>query len=161
MNHIIDIFFDNVNNKERQHDCWRHPWHCDSEGSPPRFTITVLIQRCFLRCVGWIVRATKHQTSVDPVRTDVKSVQANFGRYAMSTRHVQTSGGVFTTPPWNLLIDSLNYIKELGLKDTLWKRERSTQLDFPTNISLMPPISTWKGEGFYVELFLICAFLLE
>ena len=56
---------------------------------------------------------------------------------------------------------SLNYIKELGLKDTLWKRERSTQLDFPTNISLMPPISTWKGEGFYVELFLICAFLLE
>ena len=56
---------------------------------------------------------------------------------------------------------SLNYIKELGLKDTLWKRERSTQLDFPTNISLMPPISTWKGEGFYLELFLICAFLLE
>ena len=55
----------------------------------------------------------------------------------------------------------LNYIKELGLKDTLLKRERSTQLDFPTNISLMPPISTWKGEGFYVELFLICAFLLE
>ena len=59
------------------------------------------------------------------------------------------------------LVISLNYIKELGLKDTLWKRERSTQLDFPTNISLMPPISTWKGEGFYVELFLICAFLLE
>ena len=53
------------------------------------------------------------------------------------------------------------YKKQLGLKDTLWKRERSTQLDFPTNISLMPPISTWKGEGFYVELFLICAFLLE
>ena len=56
---------------------------------------------------------------------------------------------------------SLNYIKELGLKDTLWKREQSTQLDFPTNISLMLPISTWKGEGFYVELLLICAFLLK
>ena len=51
---------------------------------------------------------------------------------------------------------SLNYIKQLGLKDTLCKRERPARLDFPTNISLVPPMSTWKGEGFYVELSLIC-----
>ena len=54
-----------------------------------------------------------------------------------------------------------NYIKQLGLKDTLFKREWPAQLDCLTNISLVPPISTWKEEGFYVELFLICAFLLE
>ena len=32
---------------------------------------------------------------------------------------------------------------------------------FPTILSLVPSISTRKGEGFYVELFLICAFPLE
>ena len=51
---------------------------------------------------------------------------------------------------------SLNYIKQLGLKDTLCKRERPARLDFPTNISLVSPMSTWKGEGFYVEFFYMC-----
>ena len=44
----------------------------------------------------------------------------------------------------------------------IWdKREQLAQMAFPTIASLCPPITTTKGEGFYVELFLICAFTLE
>ena len=48
---------------------------------------------------------------------------------------------------------SLNYIKELGLKDTLWKQERPAQIAFPSIVSSMPPISTRKGSKY--QLFLL------
>ena len=43
----------------------------------------------------------------------------------------------------------------------LVKREQLAQTALPTIASLCPLITTTKGEGFYVELFLICAFPLE
>ena len=50
---------------------------------------------------------------------------------------------------------SLNYIKQLGLKDALWKREQLAQMTLPLIVTLMPAGNTIKGEGFYVNLFLI------
>ena len=46
-------------------------------------------------------------------------------------------------------------MKQNRLKDTLWKRERPAQMAFPKIATLMPPVTTIKGEGFYVEPFLI------
>ena len=41
------------------------------------------------------------------------------------------------------------------------KRDRLSQMAFLTIATLMLPITTTKGQGFYVELFLIHAYLLE
>ena len=49
-------------------------------------------------------------------------------------------------------------MKQNRLKDTLWKRERPAQMAFPNIATLMPPVTTIKGEGYYVELFFIRAF---
>ena len=56
---------------------------------------------------------------------------------------------------------SLNYIKQNRLKDTLWKRERPAQMALLPIVTSMPPGTTPKWEGFYVEIFLISAFPLE
>ena len=40
---------------------------------------------------------------------------------------------------------SINYIKQLGLKDTLCKRERPAHLYFPEKISLVPPINSVRN----------------
>ena len=53
------------------------------------------------------------------------------------------------------------HIKQLGLKDTLWKREWPAQMAFPPIVTSMLLITTFKGDGFYVELFLFHAFPLE
>ena len=75
------------------------------------------------------------------------------------------SRGTLRRGPWGTgeveNAKSLNYIKQNRLKDTLWKRERPAQMALPPIVTSMPPGTTIKGEGFYVELFLIRAFPLE
>ena len=44
----------------------------------------------------------------------------------------------------------------------IWdKQEQLALVAFPTIASLCPPITTTKGEGFYVELFFVSAFPME
>ena len=50
---------------------------------------------------------------------------------------------------WQAAIVSLNYIKQLGLKDTLWKREWPAQMALTTIVSLVPPsLVLKKGKVF-------------
>ena len=59
------------------------------------------------------------------------------------------------------MILSLNYIKQLGLKDTLNIRRRRAEMAYSSIATLVSPLRRTKGGGPYVELFLIDVFLLE
>ena len=50
---------------------------------------------------------------------------------------------------------SLNSIKQLRLKDPRYKRDRLAQMAFLTIETLVPPMTTTQGQGFYIEIFLI------
>ena len=56
---------------------------------------------------------------------------------------------------------SLNYIKQLGLKDTLSIRRRQAEMAYSIIATLVSPLRRTKGGGPYVEIFLIDVFPLE
>ena len=57
--------------------------------------------------------------------------------------------------------ESLNYIKQLGLRDILSIRRRRAEMAYSIIATLVSPLRSTTGGGPYVELFFIDVFPLE
>ena len=74
-------------------------------------------------------------------------------------QHSSINKTAYCKAPWFLAWTEIIPKQAIGFRNTVptsfaWdKRDRLAQMAFPTIATLMPPITSTKGQGFYVELF--------